>query len=91
MSLSELDPLYEGRTTFRGELQDEHERHSSHEYTPNRTSERESSLSVLPSGVAASFETSVLNDINKTLANMESALVLEVLAQMKVAVYLSHN
>lgn len=81
IDLADSDPFLEGKTTVRGELLDGHDSRRDDSRDPKAF------LTELPPGVPVPPGSTSMNFITETLAKMDSASVIEVLAQMKVRRY----
>lgn len=89
IGVAELDPLLEGKTTKLGQGANRdatREHWYEHERSRNRHDNRRLSsfLKILPPGVSLPAGLTALDFINTTLASLRPALLIEMLAQMKV-------
>ncbi|KAH7928334.1 hypothetical protein BV22DRAFT_1083178 [Leucogyrophana mollusca] len=100
IDLADSDPFLEGKTTVRGELldggdsrshwrdrdrdRDDHRGHSKHHHP--QPQDPNAFLSNLPPGVPIPHGSTALDTISQTLATMNPAQLVEVLAQMKAFV-----
>jgi cleavage stimulation factor subunit 2 len=98
IDLADSDPFLEGKTTVRGELIDggetraqwrerESAKRDREKDTDGTTKDRSSFLRNLPQGVPVPPATSALDMISQTLATMNPAQLVEVLAQFKVRLF----
>ena len=91
IDLADSDPFLEGKTTVRGELIDGgetraqwRERENSKKDSDGPSKDKTSFLRNLPQGIPVPPGTSALDLISQTLATMNPAQLVEVLAQFKV-------
>jgi cleavage stimulation factor subunit 2 len=101
IDLADSDPFLEGKTTVRGELIDggetraqwrerenaKRDRERERDKESDSTKDRPSFLRNLPQGVPVPPGTSALDLISQTLATMNPAQLVEVLAQFKVRLF----
>lgn len=105
IDLADSDPFLEGKTTVRGELIDggetraqwrerenaKRDRDRGGDKESDGTKDRASFLRNLPQGVPVPPGTSTLDMISQTLATMNPAQLVEVLAQFKVRLFCPHS
>ena len=93
IDLADSDPFLEGKTTVRGELMDEgflgpFEPRSQWRLQGGQSNDPDAFLSNIPPGIQVPPGLSSLDSISQTLASIAPNRSMEVLAQMKVRIYL---